>query len=523
MTDKNRCVMHFSLRLVTNTVVSQNSASSGDHRCLDFIPGAALLGVAAGKLYSQLAPEKSDLLFQSGRVRFTDALPAFEGRSGWPMPLCWHHIKGQSFTGTDGLGNRLDPSAIFDPSRFALKDGLQPKQLRSGYITTTGDLVDVQKDFELKTAINSETGGAEKSQLFGYQSLRAGQCFRFSVIADGNIDTELLSQLTEALSGPARIGRSRSAQFGEVVIEAISQVQPPQAQNDAKDNLLRLWLTSDLALMDERGNPLLTPTPSALGLSAESEWLADASFLRTRSYAPFNTKRRCYDLERQVISRGSVLVFRLPEPISQAQKDALQCLGQYQEAGLGQVVVNPVLLSSVNPAFEVVKNVKKDKPQQVATIKPDSTLVRFLGRRTQTADHSVEVEKYARKFISEIQGALVSAAAWAGLPDGSLPHEIPNRSQWGKVRELAVTYEGDPTTLQRQLFDSDHAVLRVREGQAAWRLQVGPKETLADRIRQATGEQAIPPGLLGKALAIACSRLMRDERLSHKEVTHESK
>jgi CRISPR-associated protein Csx10 len=525
MKNTNRRVLRFSLRLVTNTIVSQSSATSGDHQCLDFIPGAALLGVAASRLYSNLPAEASDVLFQSGRVRFTDALAEVQGQPGWPMPLCWHHIKGEDALEAGEAGNRLDPESVFDPSRYSIDEGLQPKQLRSGYVTTNGAVVNVEKDFELKTAINPETGGAAQSQLFGYQSLRAGQCFQFSVIADADVDETLLKQLSASLSGTARIGRSRSAQFGQVEIEPIASIDFPESRDAEDGKLLRLWLVSDLALMDDNGNPLLMPTAAAFGLAKGARWLAESSFLRTRSYAPFNAKRRCHDLQRQVICRGSVLVFRLPEALNSNQKTDLQCAGQYQEAGLGQVIVNPALLASNQPVFgpAITPAVQQEQP---APSRPDSVLLRFLGKQVEGVEQGEQIEGYVQVFVAELHRALKNAAAWAGLPEGALPADVPNRSQWGKIREVALANEGQPDALRRELFETDHALLRAREGQSAWRLPTGPGEILADRIRDAMDKHSIPPEYLSKALARACTHLMRDQRLyqaENKEVIHESK
>lgn len=525
MKTTNRRVLRFSLRLTTNTIVSQSTATSGDHQCLDFIPGAALLGVAAGRLYSELPSELCDLLFQSGKVRFTDALPEDSGQLAWPMPLCWHHVKGQEALEAGESGYRLNKEAIFDPSRYEVAEGLQPKQLRSGYVTTCGTVVNIEKDFELKTAIDPETGGAAQSQLFGYQSMRAGQYFQFCVIADDDVDEALLTQLGESLSGPARIGRSRSAQFGQVDIEPLEGAELPDSQDSENDTLLRLWLVSDLALLDESGNPMLTPTAAALGLPSGAEWLAGDSFLRTRSYAPFNAKRRCYDSQRQVISRGSVLVFHLSEPLSSDTKASLQCLGMHQEAGLGQIIVNPALLRSSQPVFSTAKKPAVQKNQHAPPM-PDTVLLRFLGRQVSGAEQGKQVDSYAQVLVAELHRALNNAAAWAGMPEGAVPADAPNRSQWGKVREVALAYEGNPEALRRELFETDHALLRAREGQAAWRLPTGPGEILADRVRDAMDKHTIPPEHLSKALALACSRLMRDQRQSspaNMGVLHESK
>lgn len=504
-----RQIYCFSLRLLTNTIVSQSSATSGDHQCLDFIPGATLLGVAASRLYHVLSSEQSDLLFHSGAVRFTDALPSSDAEPAWPVPLCWHQTKGQSIYLQGSQGKQVDANTLFDPSRKLPEPGQQPKQLRAGHITASGQMITVEKDYDLKTAINPETGSAAESQLFGYQSLKAGQVFRFSIVADAKVEAGLLAQLAKELTGQVFIGRSRSAQFGQASIETVTA--PQLTIKPSADKQLRLWLLSDLVLLDDNGNSLLTPTAEALGLPEGSQWQVEKSFIRTRSYTPFNAKRRTYDMQRQVISRGSVLVFSLPHALTIQEQEALQFSGLHQEAGLGHIWVNPELLATPTPEF--VKLAQSKAVVQKVVVQPNSLLARVLQKKQGAVDTQEQVELYAKALVVELQQALASAARWAGLPNNSYPTETPKRTQWGEIRSLALTYSKEPNLLIKKLFTDEHALMRARDGQSAWRLAINANEVLADRVRQAL-ESSIPPLLQGQALAHACTQLMSDKRLS---------
>src|SRR5690606_9135887 len=109
---------------------------------------------------------------------------------------------------------QLNAQALFDPSRKSVQQGKQPKQLRSGYVTASGHYFSVAKDYELKTAIDAQTGSAAESQLFGYQSIQAGQRFIFTLTLAQGLDADLSHKLQEALTGDVKLGRSRTAQFG---------------------------------------------------------------------------------------------------------------------------------------------------------------------------------------------------------------------------------------------------------------------------------------------------------------------
>lgn len=508
--------LYFSLRLLSNCIISQSAATAGDHDCLDYVPGSALLGVAAGRLYAGLSQAQSNQLFHSGSVRFGDALPLNGDECSWPVPMCWHQIKGEDIYQGSSAKQQLNPNAIFDPSRKSPEEGKQPKQLRDGHVTASGKLIKAEKDYELKTAINAQTGSAASSQLFGYQSLKAGQEFIFTITVDTSVDAKLVKQLADSLAGEVLLGRSRSAQFGKANIKKISNLSDI-AQVSA-DTSLRLWLLSDLALLDDMGNPLVSPTAKALGLPEGSKWQVNQSFIRSRSYTPFNAKRRSYDLQRQVISRGSVLVFSLPRALTAQELQSLRFVGQFQEMGLGQIAINPQLLATAVPAFsspKVAKVVTEKLPAE-----PNSLLIRVLSHKRATLDINGEIEKQAKILVNEILKALNSAARWVGLPEGYYPADIPVRSQWGEVRNIAVTYSKQPEQLDYQLFAVDkddlkynpHAVLRERAGQPAWKLEINATETLAERIKEELNK--IPKETRGQALAQACTTLMSDKRLT---------
>lgn len=504
-------VFYFSLRLLSNVIVSQSSATAGDHQCLDYIPGGSLLGVAAAALYSRLSAEQAQQLFHTQAVRFGDALPYNGAESAWPVPLCWHQVKGESIYVPGIVEKRLDAKAVFDPSRTKLDKSRQPKQLREGHITASGQMLQAEKDYELKTAIDAASGAAAESQLFGYQSLKAGQVFAFTLTVDASVPEEQVQQLLQSLSGTIRLGRSRSAQFGQALIEPLTTpLTVTSINNPGKE--LRLWLLSDLALLDEYGNALLQPTAAALGLPEGSEWEVKKSFIRTRSYTPFNAKRRSYDLQRQVISRGSVLVFTLPRELNPEELQRLQFIGQHQTAGLGHVAVNPALLASATPVFASAEKVASVAVKAEPIAMPNSLLLRALQQKAGASDENSQIEKLAGSLRRKINQALQSAANWAGLPENHYQGEI-SRSHWGQVRAMALAYSRNHAALMNTLFEDKHAVIRERDGQEIWSLPVSSTEKLANKIKQAV--QDIPAHQRGQVLAHACTALMSNKSLNH--------
>ncbi len=470
------------ITLLQPAVFSLQSASAGAHRGLDFIPGSTLLGHAAAALYAELAADDAWLLFHSGHMRFGDGLPAHASFVARPMPLCWHSEKGESiFQGQQILGDKLvDPS--FGPLLRT------PAQVRAGYTTQAGDFVLPPRSQTLKTAIDPATGQAADGQLFGYEAIAAGQVFIARLQADEDIRAALWSRIIRVMEGRARLGRSRSAQFGQVEMRVVpTDVSEPDIAPASTE--LTLWLLSDVAL-ENAGQPCLRPEAHLIGLPQGSRWLPHKSFLRSRRYSPYNAYRRHYDPERQVICRGSVLRYELPEPLDRHTAATLESgIGLHVEAGLGHVLVNPTLLETASPQFD--REPRRHASPSFPPTKQAQMQSRFLPalesrharlRGNSTDETAIELHRSYSLIIERMRSF-----------DGYA--EPPGRSQWGRIKQLASDHRNNPKALKDALFDPENGAIRARAG-TGWEIRYGtnPKDTLAswmeDRLREKDGDLA---------------------------------
>jgi CRISPR-associated protein Csx10 len=495
----------FDISLHQPLVISQQSASAGAHHSLDYIPGSILLGLAASRLYSSLDQDSAWRLFHSGLVRFGDALPIINQQIARPMPMCWHYNKGEAFREKSSLIT----DKLFDPSQQQMDDEKQPVQVRNGYVTEHGQTVSPDKVQTLKTAINPETGKAAESQLFGYEALAANQTFRFVLSAD-DISPELWDKLTAALTGRAQLGRSRSAQFGKVIIAEAKGTKT----NSANDNgtLLTLWLQSDL-LLEHNGQPCLQPTPELIGLPEGSRWLADRSFLRSRRYSLYNAYRRHYDNERQVISRGSVLRYQLPQALSEEQLNTLQQgIGLQIESGLGQALVNPELLRQAKPSFKTAISLTNSTAQTPHIEQPDTLLIQALAARLQRRTGEQQTSIQARALFADLCQQVALVRRYLATPAGNEIMIItkertitaPGKSQWGRLKQAANDHRTDSQALWTELFNDNNGVLRPRSG---WELPYSPaaSDTLSEWLKtklEPYKKQADFPQLIGQLAAL---------------------
>lgn len=448
------------LTLLEDAIVNERPANEGGHAGLDYLPGFLLLGAAAARLYAELSRPDAWRLFHSGQVRFGDALPLADDQPAWPIPLCWHERKNAPAVGERTIVAERVRNLQFGP----FEDNAQPKQLRAGYVRVDGHHLSVDKDFRMKTAIDPDTGRVAESQLFGYESIRAGQSFVACVRAADDLAATLWQRLVAALTehGELLLGRSRSAEYGRARVERLDwksdALQPkPVAPAASAATDVTLWCLSDIALTDPWGQPILTPTPEALGLTRGAiDWAR--TFLRFRRYALWNCHRDGYDVERQVIQHGSVIGLRLPSPLTEEERTRLAAgVGLYREAGLGWVSVDSELLASDMPAFASPIAAAATAP----AARPDHPLIAWLEAE-RGGDTQRQAAEQTTKFLRDALAERYRLArAYAGVPE-HLPIG-PSPAQWGTLYEAARNHDSqDPAGLKTRMFVGNDALCKEK-------------------------------------------------------------
>lgn len=460
------------IELIDDLVMSAQAATAGGHGSLRHIPGASLLGVAAARLYNNKTLSAQELfdVFHSGRVQFGYGLPIFGGCRAAPVPLSFHHAKAESPTAADDK-SQLNHKEIRNFAQLPAKlaDNRQPKPLREGFITDSGQWLRPTTTYRMKTAIDPATRFASEGQLFGYEALSAGQRFGALLSADDEISQDLFNRIAAALSGEVRLGRSRSAEYGRVSISQCDGFEKfrQTAQSNAPVLETTIWAISDLALVDpDSGVPQLLPTAATLGLRG-SDIQVDLrrTFIRTRGYAPYNAKRRAYELERHVISQGSVITLTSKSGFNANQLAMLAAgVGMHREAGLGELMVNAQLLASQQPQFAPISHLKetpKTAPRPELTA-DSQTFIHWLKRETGLGFAVEKAIRKAAEMLDEYKQIQETARLYLGLRKGE--HVGPSASQWGTVYECA-RYAQAKSTLFAELR------LKIKRNAEGWNEQ----------------------------------------------------
>lgn len=439
---------HYICSLISDVVLPASSNTEGNVKLSDFIAGSNFLGVVAAH-YGEFGEEAFDV-FHSGKVCFEDAHLLINGKASFKIPLSFHNLK------EDGRHyyNRIHLS---DEEEKKLRDKRkQLKQVRNGYMTTDG-FIDIPKyNYNQKSS-------RKQDEMFGYTSLQAGTKWYFSVEYSAEKDIESVENY---LLGNKKIGKSKTSEYGAVLIERVEFVEDVEHFED-KDTLY-IYAASRLALFDEDGNFTALPSIKNLGLtSGEIDW--EKSFIRTQTFTPFNFKRQNYDYERVCIAKGSVIA------IKDCQDEVLPSrVGAFLSEGFGKVLLNPSFLKPKEPELQTYKQ----QPNETKSEKYDDNLVSFLQSKLQADEAKFKVAK----DVGDIYGYLIG----------------PSKSQWGQIRTFASMAQ----TKEKLLSKIEEYISHGKE-KKQWE---GKKERLLKAI-----DHSSDPIAFTKLLAMTVSKTKGDK------------
>jgi len=514
--------IYFKCILKSDIIINASLATEGNMKTLDYIPGSNFLGIVAKDYDDWKKRGLAYALFHSGEVSFGDAHLARDGKPSYAMPYSLYTNKLDTEVRGENTKVWLHHALVSNEIRPKDEEDnfIQLKQHRSGYFNKNGDFIPrVKKQFALKSAQDRTTRKSRDSAMFGFESMSAGQEFIFSVdFKKGNPETEKIigtikQDLIDALSGSQKIGKSKSAQYGQVNIEKIEDPDTFADGNFDKHRLL-IYAESNLCFFNEYGQPTYQPSPKDFGLEDKGQFDWSASQVRTYSYSPWNTHRKTTDPQRDCIQKGSVLVFNLVEG-SLRENPLLNHVGSFNSEGLGRVIYNPEFLTADEQAlwnFKLIKPDPKSSNQQKTTDTEESnygTLGKFLLRKYTQAEKELAIGKAVQKFIM-------------GKTDKDKTHKSLfahiSTSQWGGIRS-----EATKSTNNRDLITSlfgEKGVLNV--GVAAdryWNKKGGlARETLKGVItNNALGKDFV----VKLAAEMAKWKQQHDKSLTRKPLTHE--
>lgn len=440
--------LYFKAELLDDIVLSQRTATVGEHKSLDYIPGSVFLGIAASKLYSKISKNDAWNLFHSSKVRFCNAYPMISEKRTIPMPLSLHSEKVPRSGKENSVLNFVCPEIK--------EEGIQYRQNRNGYVGFDNDKIIIEmpsKTSRMRTAIDGKTGTAAKSQLYGYESLDAGQRFVGKIEWDDNV-SELIAPIINIFKDGevVHIGRSKTASYGRVKVSKI----------DIKDNKVdnvcgttfSILAVSDLCLKNPiTGIPELNLSPEFLGLG--NTWKLDKtkSFSRPLHLFQYNAYRREIEMQKTLISKGSVFTFKSDKELTLSEKEVVLSaikygIGDARGQGFGEIV-----LFNIDKEF-IKESVKKDdSPEAHKLFDEEQKWLEWLKPFFITKD----VEEKVKKGIKDFEKICKSIKQFQTFGDDFV--FWPSNAQWGRILETLRMCDIREELLSK-LFNVDNPVIK---------------------------------------------------------------
>ncbi len=167
---------YYTCTLLSDVVLNNKMATEGNMTTLDYIAGSNFLGIVAKEIYDNY-PENAYSILHTGDVSFGDAHISLDGKEiSYAMPFSLFKDKLDK---TKTWVHHLLEKRHFDNFR---EKGIQLKQERSGYLTPSGHILkSPEKNFALKSAQDRNERRSKDGAMFGFESLKAGQVYIFSV------------------------------------------------------------------------------------------------------------------------------------------------------------------------------------------------------------------------------------------------------------------------------------------------------------------------------------------------------
>ena len=406
----------FIVTLQDNIVLNSNSATTmGTSDTLDYIPGSNFLGIVANDGGYKSFGNNAFEVFYSGKVRFGDAhLYNENNMQSYKIPFCYFLNKGENIKQYRKI--YFHHKLTSQDRENLRKNDIQLKQVRNGYFDTQGNIYSIKYNYTQKSAYDKTSRRSKDSSMFGYNAIKRGTKFVFEVTFE---DEKHKQNIINRLVGIKRLGKSKNNQFGRVEIQTFNNtLKTIDEQPDT--NITLLYAKSNLALIDDEANPLLTPTSQSLNLPDGIKIDFEKSQIRTKSYSPYNSTRDSRDYERVIIQKGSVIALKGKFDTKSYKQTIKNGVGAYLSEGFGEILINPKFL------FEVKFNelTKKDKILGIdIKDKLNSNLQDYLSLQAKQKQDNKELLQLAYENRDKF--------------------DKNTTSQWGKIRELATIYGND--------------------------------------------------------------------------------
>ena len=439
-------LLRYRIRLTAPAVIPMADGDPNTVMTRQDVPGNNIWGAAAWHYLSQPNHTPEDDAFRhtflDGGLRFLTAYSEAddpEGSDEHPQRLIPIPHSIRKFKENEELVDFVEQSPGEEPI----------KRLDRGYARISEGSLETQavktelnyhharaKNRRIGRALGAEdpNGGA----LFTYEAIEAGQSFQGAVLGS---EDDLKHLQTWLQGGQIRIGRSRSAQYGEAKFEWLDDAPQElngrvewdgfveQQSSGTPDSDNRLIITTFNRLIITTLSPLLTANdyghPEARFPESElanvldldtSELKLSCSYTRTEVIGGYNSHLRLPRQQWPAIAPGSVFVFKVEKTLDQERLLQLEHngLGLRKGEGYGRIAVNR------QGNLPLREETQLDDPEsQPSPIVPDASEV-------PEAIQNILLDVVRSRCLADMQQRAMTCA--------ERPQNVPSNALLGRLR-----------------------------------------------------------------------------------------
>ena len=474
-------ILRYRLKLTSATVIPTSEGDPNTVVSRHDIPGSCLWGIAAWSYLNQPNQNAADPTFRktflNGDLRFLNAYPEAIDNQQRMIPIP-HSIRKSK-------KNDTPYDLVEQPSEDEPIRRLGSVYARMGYDGLETQSVKTERNYHHARVADDRSKGRalgaevpDGGTLFTYNAIQPDQTFQGAVLGS----EEDLTQLKSWLQSPrtVRLGRSRSAQYGEAEFEWIDN-NPLQYHDllewggftKAEPNNLekRLIITtlSPLLAVNENGHPTavfpIQELANALGIQDNDTPKLLTSYTRTEVNSGYNTHLRLPRQQSQAIATGSVFEFEIDEKIMDAQLMELERngLGLRKAEGFGRIAINRqnnLYLGGKEEQLDDPNNVNEPDPPKLGI---PSDLSDILRQIVMTYCRT-EMQNNAREITTKLPKENIPSNALLGrlrlfLQRGTIENSLEQLRK--PAKEQLTSYQIDISQCNLPELDNEQSLFDI--------------------------------------------------------------
>jgi CRISPR-associated protein Csx10 len=451
--------------LVTAELSDPNSVQS-----YSYIPGSTLRGLFVQRYLQRKTSGAGDVtfrrLFLSGTVRYLNGYLVHNEQRTLPTPHALHRDKYAQTKTTRNFAVSDRP----DEGRW------QP--LRKPYLIADNEgIVLVKPSFELDVHVwrdpvmgrawiersnanhSRRDDGEARGAVFRYEALATGQTFEAMVLVDDDTDLKEIELLLGKNPVDCRLGRSRSAGYGQATIERLAVeanwTETPSAPFETNAPLT-LTLLSDAILRDACGTAVDVVDSDILTayLGAPVELVEEHSFTSATITGGFNCTWELPVDQAPALAAGSVICVRLKAGAA-LDTAALTTygIGERRVEGFGRVAINWLTAASYtytepDKSISALPTHRHESDTAGAVTRSHGATAKALAKTM--------VERLHERQVDERIALFAQYYVWPQVrPTEADGDRMPSNSQLGRLRAIVrrALPRGDTTAVSAQFHN----------------------------------------------------------------------